>query len=128
MAKILIVDDDPSICMLFRYVLADSGHEVETASDGQAALALLEEFTPDAMLLDISMPGMSGPELARGIRKLAAQRPQLARIPYWVMTGENYLSETADFGFEKDKNFMKYIPKMTPPEDVLVMVEAALGL
>lgn len=127
MAKILIVDDEQTIRMLFEYVFADAGHEMLMASNGQEALDLLQSETPAAMLLDISMPVMTGPEFAQNLRKLVPRRPELAGIPYWVMTGEDYISGTTNFGFEKDAGFKGYLPKMTPPEEVLALMTDALG-
>lgn len=127
MAKIMVVDDDSSIRMLFGYVLADAGHTVREAENGVVALAALEVFIPDAILLDIAMPEMRGPEFAANLRRLALRRPELAGIPYLVMTGENYINQGPGLGFEEDKGFKGYIPKMTPPDDVLARVEALLA-
>lgn len=127
MAKILVVDDDRSIRMLFNYVLADAGHTVREAENGVVALAVLNDFVPDAILLDIAMPEMRGPEFAASLRRLALRRPELAGIPYLVMTGENYMIQGPGLGFEDDKGFKGYIPKMTPPEEVLVRVDALLA-
>ncbi|HBA60164.1 MAG TPA: hypothetical protein DCZ92_05000 [Elusimicrobia bacterium] len=127
MAKILIVDDEETIRMLFNYVFADAGHEVFMAQNGREALDLVATLVPDAMLLDVSMPVMTGPEFAHHLRKLAQQKPELANIPYWVMTGEDYMSGVTDFGFEKDAQFKGYLPKMTPPEEVMALMAGALG-
>ena len=126
MAGILVVDDEKSIRMLFNYVLSEAGYTVKEAENGVQALAVLGSFIPDAILLDIAMPEMRGPEFAANLRRLALRRPELAGIPYLVMTGEDYLSQGPDLGFEKDKGFKGYIPKMTPPEEVLARVGEVL--
>ena len=126
MAKILIVDDEPSIIALFQYVCVDAGHTVETAENGQAAMKKLETFLPDFILLDISMPEMTGPEFVRHWDKAAFSRPALRDIPFMVMTGENYINPPVPFGFEKKKNFKSFVPKMTNPTEVLDMITATL--
>ena len=126
MAKILIVDDEPSIIALFRYVFIDAGYTVETAENGKIALDKLEVFLPDFILLDISMPEMTGPEFVKKWDKKAFSRPELRDIPFLVMTGENYLTPGAPLGFERRKNFKAFLSKMTPPEDVLEIVTASL--
>lgn len=126
MARILIVDDEKSIRMLYYFLLSDAGHTVVEAETGVQALSVLEEIVPDVILLDVAMPEMRGPEFAANLRTMARRRPELSGIPYFVMTGENYMGHGAEFGFEADPGFMGYIPKMTPPEEVLSRLEAVL--
>jgi len=126
MAKILVVDDEPSIIALFQYVFVDAGHTVETAENGKVALEKLESFLPDFILLDIAMPEMTGPEFVKNWDKKALTRAHLRNIPFLVMTGENYINPPVPFGFEKKKNFKSFVPKMTNPTDILGMINAAL--
>ncbi len=67
--KILLVDDEPGIRKVLSISLADSGYEVRSAPDGEAALALFREERPDIVLADIKMPGMDGVELLRRIKE-----------------------------------------------------------
>jgi DNA-binding response OmpR family regulator len=60
MGKILIVDDDPDVRMVLALTLEEAGHEIEEASDGIQVLSMARETSPDAILLDINMPGMNG--------------------------------------------------------------------
>jgi len=60
MAKLLVVDDEPAIRLLLQAILAQEGHEVETAADGLEALAAVEHELPDVVLLDLAMPHMDG--------------------------------------------------------------------
>jgi CheY-like chemotaxis protein len=60
MAKLLVVDDEPAIRLLLQAILAQEGHEVDTAADGVEALALIERQLPDVILLDLMMPNMDG--------------------------------------------------------------------
>ena len=58
--RILVVDDDPGIRDALRMILEYEGYEVSMAADGRAGLAEVESSAPDAVLLDIKMPGMDG--------------------------------------------------------------------
>ena len=60
MGKILVVDDDPDVRMALAITLEEAGHDIEEASDGLEVLDLVREISPDAILLDINMPGMDG--------------------------------------------------------------------
>ena len=67
-ASVLIVDDEPSIRLMFRTALESSGYKTQEAGNGPAALERLKESSPDVMLLDLKMPGMDGMETLRRLR------------------------------------------------------------
>jgi len=67
-SRILIVDDDPNLLVVLAEQLRDDGYDVSTARDGQEALRRLEAGWPDLILLDLMMPRIDGPELARQIK------------------------------------------------------------
>jgi len=75
-AKILVVDDEPTVLSLVSRVLTGEGHEVETIDNADDALEMIESKRYRLILLDIKMPGMSGTELYKRIHKIA---PSLAR-------------------------------------------------
>jgi two-component system response regulator (stage 0 sporulation protein F) len=62
MKRILIVDDDESIRLLYKKELADQGYDVMTASDGSLGLESFIEHKPDLVVLDVRMPGIDGLE------------------------------------------------------------------
>jgi adenylate cyclase len=62
-AHILIVDDDPGIRRMFQLLLSETGYRVSTAGSGEEALAYLELVTPDLILMDLMLPGISGQEV-----------------------------------------------------------------
>lgn len=66
--RILVVDDNEDATELTGCWLRDRGYVVATASDGAAALALVDTFEPHCVLLDVRMPGVDGLELARQVR------------------------------------------------------------
>ena len=99
MSKILLVDDDPDLRFLTEMALAESGHEIVTAADGEEALQQLQQHTFDAVLLDSLMPGIDGMEVYRWLRDnpatantpvifLSAQAPELGgqtgEAPYYI--------------------------------------------
>lgn len=73
--RILVVDDEPGVRTFIAASLRRDGHEVETVSDGVAALALQLELQFDAIIADLVMPGMSGLELASAIKRLSPGTP-----------------------------------------------------
>lgn len=79
--KVLVVDDDPDYRMMLRMQL-EIQHQIDVvgeASDGHEALAFLQHASPDAMILDLMMPGMDGFEM---IEHLARDHPDLPVVAY----------------------------------------------
>ncbi|MDA0244775.1 MAG: response regulator [Chloroflexi bacterium] len=69
MAKILVVDDEMELVQLCRIVLEDAGYKVAGAYNGSQALRVVGEDIPQLILLDVMMPGMTGIEVCRQLRK-----------------------------------------------------------
>jgi two-component system alkaline phosphatase synthesis response regulator PhoP len=69
MAKILIIDDEPSIVNLVSAYLKPEGYEVFTASDGPSGLKAAKAYKPDLIVLDIMLPGLDGIELLSRLRR-----------------------------------------------------------
>jgi DNA-binding NarL/FixJ family response regulator len=84
---VLVVDDTPESLGFLTDMLDDAGYTVLIATDGDSALRLVEQITPDMVLMDAVMPGLDGFEACRRLK----QNPQLAHMPVIFMTG---LSET----------------------------------
>jgi two-component system alkaline phosphatase synthesis response regulator PhoP len=68
-AKILVIDDEPSIVKLVTAYLKPEGYEVYTAADGEAGLKAARAFKPDLVILDVMLPGMDGIELLSRLRR-----------------------------------------------------------
>jgi len=79
MTSVLVVDDEPSFTEALTVGLRREGFEVRTAADGRAALAEINEAEPDLVLLDVMLPGMSGLDVCREIRKQS-------RVPLIMVT------------------------------------------
>ena len=77
--SVLVVDDEPSFIEALKVGLRREGFEVRTAADGRAALAEINESEPDLVLLDVMLPGMSGLDVCREIRKTS-------RVPLIMVT------------------------------------------
>ena len=67
--KLLIVDDEAEICDFLKSFFEERNYEVKTASSGQTALQLVEQFKPQVVLLDIKMPGMDGIQTLGNLKK-----------------------------------------------------------
>jgi DNA-binding response OmpR family regulator len=119
-AKILTVDDEPSITKLVSATLMARGYEVITASSGPEALAAAATQKPALIILDIMMPGMDGKEVHR---RLAAD-PATAKIPIL------FLSAVGDFEGQLHEieagGFVDFITKPFAPADLGERVMAIL--
>jgi CheY-like chemotaxis protein len=90
-AKILVVDDNPAIVEVFITMLKRGGYETFSASGGEEALHLLEEVTPDLILLDIMMEPMDGWETLENIKLDPATRD----IPVLMLTAKQLTPDEA---------------------------------
>jgi CheY-like chemotaxis protein len=85
--RILVVDDDPDVIEYLSSFLEDEGHEVEAACDETTALAVVEHFGPDAILIDVMLPGKSGLDLMVCLRR----NPRWSGIPLVLVTGDDHV-------------------------------------
>src|SRR5688500_11631890 len=90
--RILLVEDEPDIQVIARLALeAVGGFVVGVCSNGREALATLEGFAPDLVLLDVMMPGMDGPSTLRALRSLDM------RVPVVFITAKARAHEVAKY-------------------------------
>ena len=80
MAKLLVVDDENNLRLVVQKELTRQGHEVETASDGEAAWAMLERQDFDVLLCDINMPRLDGIGLLRRMREKSQNPPEVIML------------------------------------------------
>ncbi|NQV26682.1 MAG: PAS domain S-box protein [Rhodopirellula sp.] len=111
--RVLVVDDMRDATHMLRTLLNRAGHDVRTAADGPNALAVALDFRPEVALLDISLPGMSGLELAKQIR----QHSTLKDIVLVAMTG---YGNDADRQRSFDAGFDHHLVK---PTDIRIVLK-----
>jgi|SRR5215471_7763446 len=113
---ILVVDDEPQITRVLRTTLSTHGYELRVANDGDAALDVMKNWTPDLVITDLSMPNMTGIELCRKIRT----RSQIPIIVLSVKGEERTKIEALDAGADD------YITKPFSMNELLARVRAQL--
>ena len=118
-AQILVVEDEATQREVIAYNLRKEGYEVRTAKDGDEAELELSELVPDLILLDWMMPGVTGLELARRIRK----RPDTRDVPVILLTAR---SEESDVIRGLDVGADDYITKPYSVSELLARVRSAL--
>jgi CheY-like chemotaxis protein len=97
--RVLVVDDNRDAAASLAELLGIAGYEVQTSFDGKTALQTAARFEPDACVLDISMPGMNGYELARRLRELAPDHP-LILATVTAFSDRSHLDRAVDAGFD----------------------------
>ncbi|MGA0163567.1 MAG: response regulator [Bdellovibrionota bacterium] len=117
--KILVVDDEKDIGELLVYSLQQEGCDVDVIQDGQQVLGRLQTKTYDLVILDLMLPGMSGIEICRQIKK----DPELESLPVIMLTAKS--TETDKIvGLEMGAD--DYITKPFSPREVVARVKAVL--
>lgn len=114
--KILVVDDERQITRVLRTALAGHGYDVRTAGDGDEALEVMREWTPDLVVTDLAMPNMPGLELCRRIRA----KSQIPIIVLSVRGEEKTKVEALDLGADD------YVTKPFNMNELLARVRAGL--
>jgi two-component system, OmpR family, response regulator MprA len=116
-AHILVVDDDPRITDLLRRILAYDGYSVASASSGNEALTRTLEHPPDLIVLDITLPGLNGLEVARRLRAAGDY------VPILMLTARDAVADRVE-GFETGAD--DYLVKPFAPEELLARINALL--
>ena len=109
MKKILVVDDEENIRLLYQEELEEEGYAVEVAAHGKEALDKLNTFRPDLITLDIKMPGMDGVETLQKIREAQRDLPVILCSAYGeykqdltTWASDAYVIKTSDLTELKD--------------------------
>ncbi|CCD37090.1 multi-sensor hybrid histidine kinase [Candidatus Paraburkholderia kirkii UZHbot1] len=102
--RILLVDDNADAALALSMLLEALGHQVCTEHDGPRALASIDEFRPDVVVLDIGLPGMSGFEVAREMRQRQATRDALLlALTGWSSDADRQNALDAGFDYHLTK-------------------------
>jgi CheY-like chemotaxis protein len=103
MKKILLVDDEEAIHLLYQEELSNEGYEVHSALRGEEALEMLKIVGPDLVILDINMPGMNGIEVLRQMKEINPDLPIILSTAYHeykqdlgVWASDDYIVKSAD--------------------------------
>lgn len=110
--RVLIVDDEPRNQRIITETLFDGSMDLKCASTGEEALAVLEEFMPDLVLLDIMMPGIDGYEVCKKIRS----NPKMSMTKVVLVSGKAMIEERLK-GYEVGAD--DYMTKPFVPEELL---------
>lgn len=118
--RVLVVDDDRDAVQTLALLLGDEGHEVRALHAGKEVVRVVREFNPDAVLLDIAMPDLSGWEVGRAIREELGRRPVIIGISgEYTHSVDRILSEAVGFDH--------YLVKPYDPNELLQLL-ATLSL
>jgi len=121
MKKILIIEDDPIIANVYRNKLAVEGYQTEAALDGESGLKVMRSFQPDAIVLDLMLPKMSGTEVIKEIRSEA----EFSKLPIIVFSN-TYLTNLVQEAWKAGAT--KCISKTNcSPKDFLDLVRHTVG-
>lgn len=119
MAKILVVDDVESELSLISQVLKQAGFQVVQASDGDEAIGLIQETSPDLVILDVIMPRMNGFEVIRELR----DHPETETLPViFCSQKDTEIDKTWGMGLGADA----YVTKPFEPNQLVEIVKRLL--
>lgn len=117
-ARVLVVDDEPSVVDVFREFLAAQGYEITVAASGEEALKIIPTLKPDIILTDINLPGLSGLEVMRFAKGVDAE------VAVIVVTGYASASSAID---ALRQGAYDYVTKPFDLDDVHQIVERAIA-
>jgi len=110
MKRILVVDDEQSIRLLFQEELTDAGYEVATADSGEEALRMVKNQKPDLITLDIRMAQMDGSEFLQELRKMYRDLPVIVctayddyRQDFRLWASDGFITKSSDISELKAK-------------------------
>jgi two-component system response regulator MprA len=115
--RILVVDDDRALREALRRVLTLAAYEVQAAVDGEQAIELVVQAVPDAVVLDVGLPGIDGLEVCRRLRRLGN------RVPILMLTARDAVSDRID---GLDAGADDYLVKPFDVEELKARVRALL--
>ena len=118
--RVLIVDDEPNIVTALEFLLERRGYEVRVATNGEEAVALVESFRPDVMLLDVMMPKRSGYDVCQRVR----ERPDMQHVKIVMLSAKGREAEVSK-GLSLGADL--YITKPFSTQELVERIDALLG-
>lgn len=119
MARILIVDDSPTEMQKLVLILEKNGHQVLKAENGADGVALAKQEQPDAVLMDIVMPGLNGFQATRQLTKIA----ETAHIPVIIVTSKD---QETDRVWGQRQGAKAYLTKPTDEQTLMQTLTSIL--
>ena len=120
MAKILVVEDEPSLQKLLEYQLKRIGHEIVVVANGQQALASVKSDRPDLVLLDVMLPVMGGFQVLRELQ----ENKSTSSIPVIMLSAKG---QQHDIAAGIDKGVFDYITKPFNIPNLAERIDKALA-
>ena len=120
MCRVLIVDDNVDAADTLAALLVISGHETAVAYEGVSALEHAESSRPNVVVLDLGMPGMSGYDVARNLRR----RPWGSTLKLIALTG---WGQERDRRMTREAGFDEHLVKPADPDELIRLVERLAG-
>ena len=118
--RILVADDDKDAVLALTALLETEGYEVRGVYHGAEVLDAVFNFAPDVVLLDISMPRMSGYEVARQLReRYGSARPTLIAV--------TAMTRTVDRAYARAAGFEHHVAKPYEPKQLLALIGGLAG-
>lgn len=119
--RLVVCDDEVHITRTVSMKLSKAGYDVETASDGQAALEAIQRELPALVIIDCQMPRMGGIELCRRLR----EQPETANLPIILLTAKGFELDEAELKSELGLSHL--ICKPFSPRELLKTVQKTLA-
>lgn len=120
MARILLVEDNPQNRYLMTFLLETNGYDVDVAEDGARALEMLEQHTPDLILMDMQLPRIDGYEATRRIKG----DDRFSAIPLVALTAH---SMKGDRVRAIDAGCDEYVTKPVDADQIIALVSRLIG-
>jgi two-component system phosphate regulon response regulator PhoB len=117
--RVLVVEDEPDIGALIAYQLRREGYQVETAGSGDQALSSIERTRPDLVVLDRMLPGISGDDVLRSLRR----NPATQSLPVLMLTAKREQEDRIQ-GLEAGAD--DYLTKPFSPRELVLRVRSIL--
>jgi two-component system alkaline phosphatase synthesis response regulator PhoP len=123
--KVLVVDDEPDVVDMLRMMLENASYEVFSAYDGKEGIEKAKKEKPDAIVMDLMMPGMDGFKACKEMKN----DPELKAIPVIVLTAINKRFSDTEYAKSMGLDLVSddYIDKPVDPNLLLRRIASLLG-
>ncbi|MFN2381833.1 MAG: response regulator [Guyparkeria sp.] len=120
MAHIVVIDDSPTEVYVLQQILERNGHQVSVANSGEEGIELVRRVRPDAVLMDVVMPGMNGFQATRTLNKDS----ETAAIPVVIVTTKD---QQTDRIWGMRQGAKEYLVKPVKEADLIEVFKSVLG-